>query len=185
MANEEDKKPDIKSTPDDLEAFVIQQSSNDTQDTWRAFFTDFAYLFKNKSLFKDTIAVSIFALFNVLCAYFLGDFLTKGSFAGIAITIVVVTLLTILSVIQMRRIINEALAIFKVIPFAFCFALLVMIIVTSNILSAIVLLIFSSSTIGQGFMGGSLISMILIVAVYVFYAFWIFLWKRIKWRKSK
>lgn len=185
MVNGVDKKTDIESNTDKVEAFDLQQPSADKQDSWRAFFADFVYLFKNKLLFKDTIAVSIFSLFNVLCAYFLGDFLTKGSFAGIAITLVAVSLLTILSIVQMRRIITEALAIFKVIPFGFCLALLVMIIVASNILSAIVLLIFSSSTIGQGFMGGSLVSMILIVAVYCFYAFWIFLWKRIKWRKGQ
>lgn len=185
MVNGKDKETDIKADCDDIEACDMQQSSSDTQDTWRAFFGDFAFLFKNKLLLKDTIAVSIFALFNTICAYFLGDFLTKGSFAGIAITLVAVSLLTILSIVQMRRIISEALAIFKVIPFAFRLALLVMIIVVSNLLSAIVLLIFSSSTIGQGFMGGSLVSMILIVMVYCFYAFWIFLWKRIKWRKGK
>lgn len=170
---------------DDIEVHNLQQSSLDTHDTWRAFFNDFAVLFKNKLLLKDTIAVSIFALFNILCTYFLGDFLTKGSFAGIAITIVAISLLTILSIIQMRRIINQAIAIFQVIPFAFCFALLIMIIVFSNIMSAIVLLIFSSSTIGQGFMGGSLVSMILMTIVFCFYAFWIFLWKRVKWRKKK
>lgn len=185
MANGNDYNHDIKFEQDDIDASELQQSSSPSPDTWRAFFDDFFFLFKNKLLFKDTIAVSIFSLFNTLCAYFLGDFLIKGSFAGIAITLVAVTLLTVLSVIQMRRIILEALAIFKTIPFAFCFALLVMIIVSSNLLSAIILLVFSLNTIGQGFMGGSLVSLILIVIVYIFYAYWIFVWKRIKRRKGK
>lgn len=180
-----DENHNIELDQEEVKANNPSLSSSDTQDTWRTFFADFAFLFRNTLFLKDTIAVSIFALFNTLCAYFLGDFLNKGNPVGIAITLVAVALLTILSVIQMRRIINGALAIFKAIPFAFCFALLVMIIVVSNLLSAIVLLVFSLSTLNQGFMGGSLLSMILIVIVYCFYAYWIFLWKRIKWRKGK
>lgn len=155
------------------------------EDSWITFFSNFAFLFTNSQILKDTISVGIFALFNTLCAYFLGDFLTKSSFVGIVITLIAVALLTTLSIIQMRRIILQALGIFKIIPFAFCFAMLSVIVIASNLISAIVLRIFSLSTIGQGLMGGSLVSMTIIIVVYLFYAYWIFLWKRIKWRKHQ
>lgn len=158
----------------------IDFANCDNKDTWRSFFCDFAFIFRNVQLRKETIILSLFSIINTLCAYLLGDFVVKGSVAGVITTTLSVFLLTFLSTIQLRRIMSEAFHLFDRIPFAFLLSLLVMVIVANNLISAIILFTISSLTTDLNFMGGGLISMIFIVATYCIYGYWIFLWKRFK-----
>lgn len=158
----------------------IDFANCDNKDTWRSFFCDFAFIFRNVQLRKETIILSLFSIINTLCAYLLGDFVVKGSVAGVITTTISFFLFTFLSTIQLRRIMSEAFHLFDRIPFAFLLSLLVMVIVANNLISAIILFTISSLTADLNFMGGGLISMIFIVVTYCVYGYWIFIWKRFK-----